>query len=331
MGQAQYFFNSANVEPKWQVEATHTEVSCIFDFDMIGDFDPSDGHKCIVQAYKAGSLIIALTESGPYERYAGSSSYTLHAASPYYFLELVLEGCSEVFLPDGTTLHIEGSALEIGSIDKQKRALRSKNKTLYVFLPKNEFAGLESRIEALVAGGGGDVLPPLLAEYLRSIVSVLPRATDEEMDRIGETTKSILRASFVYAQMGSKSKVDGAMLSRLDSIKADIRRNFLSPSVDLAELERRLNISRRKLHKIFEPEGGVASFIRSERLEIAWKEILLSRGRRPVHSIAEDLGFSDPSVFSRLFKAKYGHSPGTIRCLASDSPQISPSVLDSMF
>ncbi|HWS34930.1 MAG TPA: helix-turn-helix domain-containing protein [Actinoplanes sp.] len=75
------------------------------------------------------------------------------------------------------------------------------------------------------------------------------------------------------------------------------------------------HISVRRLHKLFEDQPfTVAALIRRRRLERCRAE--LTGGGRTVTAVAARWGFSDPTHFSKIFKAAYGYNA---RALMTDS------------
>ena len=81
----------------------------------------------------------------------------------------------------------------------------------------------------------------------------------------------------------------------------------------MANLCRRLGLSRSSLHRLFEQEGGVQAFIRERRLEAARLALGDPANREPIYAIAERLGFSDAAHLSRLFRERFGQSPSDFR------------------
>jgi AraC family transcriptional activator of pobA len=77
-------------------------------------------------------------------------------------------------------------------------------------------------------------------------------------------------------------------------------------AVDLAMSTSQLNrLSRRHL-------GASAKEVIQERLEIEARRLLLLTGRSAAQ-ISRDLGFTDPSYFTRFFRRRTGQSPAHFR------------------
>jgi AraC-like DNA-binding protein len=75
-----------------------------------------------------------------------------------------------------------------------------------------------------------------------------------------------------------------------------------------------LKVSLRYLHHAFAHQGTpVAATVRSLRLTRCAEALATSRGRRTIASIAQDWGFVDVPNFNRLFRGRFGCSPGDYR------------------
>jgi AraC-like DNA-binding protein len=101
------------------------------------------------------------------------------------------------------------------------------------------------------------------------------------------------------------------------TIRRYIDRNLRAPDLDAQKLADIFGVSRASLYRLFEPVGGVASYIRKARLNRAYQDIMDSEssGRR-VGSIAFALGFQNVSAFNRAFRDHYGVSPREARARA---------------
>jgi AraC-like DNA-binding protein len=75
------------------------------------------------------------------------------------------------------------------------------------------------------------------------------------------------------------------------------------PTLDVDGLNAVFGVSRASLYRLFEPTGGVASYIRRARLSRAFQEIAASEtSGRQIGPIVYALGFKNVSAFNRLFK-----------------------------
>lgn len=106
----------------------------------------------------------------------------------------------------------------------------------------------------------------------------------------------------------------GSPIASFIAIRRYIDQNIASPSLSAEKLSDLFGLSRASLYRLFEPVGGVGTYIRSARLSRAHQEIVAPQngGCRAGH-IAMRLGFPSPAAFNRLFKETYGVSPKEAR------------------
>jgi AraC-like DNA-binding protein len=153
----------------------------------------------------------------------------------------------------------------------------------------------------------------MLVSHLQKLRVMLNTASVSQGAILGKVVVDLLtysvsaaRESIVVAPAGR----DSATLMRACDI---IEARLGSPSLDIADLCRRLGISRSALYRLFEGQGGIQNYIRSRRLERV-KMILADpdNGAR-IGDLAELWGFSDAAHLSRLFRAQYDISPRDFR------------------
>jgi AraC-like DNA-binding protein len=97
-----------------------------------------------------------------------------------------------------------------------------------------------------------------------------------------------------------------------------LREHLSEAALGPEQLQRTFNVSRSAVYRRFQPRGGVAAFIRAERLRGCHAELIRPRTDRvPVSAIAGAFGFHNASHFSRLFRKTYGVSPSELAAPAA--------------
>jgi AraC-like DNA-binding protein len=144
-----------------------------------------------------------------------------------------------------------------------------------------------------------------LSEALRAISS-------EDAPRLARTLLDLLVVA-VHAAAHAERDAPPRMVGMAARARTEIRAHLESSSLNVASLCRRLNISRSTLHRLFEGEGGVQTYIRNSRLDAARIALLDSTNDERIGAIAERLGFSDAAHFSRLFRARFDETPSECR------------------
>lgn len=112
----------------------------------------------------------------------------------------------------------------------------------------------------------------------------------------------------------------GRNLVSLSLIKAAIERRLLEPALSPQALLDEFGITRSTLYRLFEPLGGVSAYITGRRLHYAFRR--MTDAVQPpfrISQLAFELGFSQPSAFTRAFKDFFGMSPTEVRALAAQS------------
>lgn len=127
------------------------------------------------------------------------------------------------------------------------------------------------------------------------VVAMIAKAITPLLEEQDTNAVQVSRASFV-------------------TIRRHIDKNLHSPTLDAARLAKTFGLSRAALYRLFEPVGGVASYIRRARLRRAYQEMISANvsGRR-IAPIAYGLGFKNISAFNRLFRSTFGVSPSEAR------------------
>ena len=79
-------------------------------------------------------------------------------------------------------------------------------------------------------------------------------------------------------------------------------------------IAKRFGLSRAALYRLFEPAGGVAGYIRKQRLDRAFQEITGGElSNRRISQIGHRFGFRNIHAFNRAFRKEYGMSPSDAR------------------
>lgn len=105
-------------------------------------------------------------------------------------------------------------------------------------------------------------------------------------------------------------------------IRRYIESNLGAHDLGVNKLVRTFGLSRASVYRLFEPLGGIASYIRSRRLERAHEEIGASGldGRR-IAPIAYGVGFRSIAAFNRAYQEAYACSPRESRALRAFGPK----------
>jgi AraC-like DNA-binding protein len=161
------------------------------------------------------------------------------------------------------------------------------------------------------AQGAGAPLYHALAGLDRSVAHLAPATAEQLGSGVAGLVGALLMERLRRAG-GDAAAPRHALLLR---IQAYARQHLDDPDLRPAELARRHNISLRYQQKLFHEQGlSPASWIRNERLARCRAELHDPRlAHLSVAAIGERSGLRGASYFGRLFRQRYGISPGAFR------------------
>jgi AraC-like DNA-binding protein len=178
-----------------------------------------------------------------------------------------------------------------------------------VAFPRDMTPGLSQRSLDECIGPRRHASARVLGSFLFSLVEELPKASPEDMARLAEATRAMI-VSMVDEQR-LPARTPSLARSRVErAIRANIASARLTPE-RIAEIA---GVSRSTLYRMFEAEGGVATYMRRLRLEGVRTDLAdPAKRQQPIARIAESWGFYCVSAFNRSFRAAFGMTPGDIR------------------
>ncbi|MEM8637338.1 MAG: AraC family transcriptional regulator [Cyanobacteria bacterium P01_G01_bin.54] len=103
----------------------------------------------------------------------------------------------------------------------------------------------------------------------------------------------------------------------LGAMQQYIQANLHRADLGVEALCRTYHCSRKTVHRIFSPCGGLRNYIRQQRLLRCFHILknLAPDSRLSVKAIAARWGFTNPTYFSRIFKQQFGRTPSELKSL----------------
>ncbi len=160
---------------------------------------------------------------------------------------------------------------------------------------------------------------PLNSPAARMLGGMLPRIaasadeiSAEDAPRLETALSSMLTACLTGLEMrpaSTRQQLEaarrGKVIALVDAALGDVE---LSPAL----LVKRSGISRSELYRCFAPIGGIARVIQQRRLRQAYRELVRADATAWVSRIGEEVGFYDPSSFTRAFRREFGCTPSEV-------------------
>jgi AraC-like DNA-binding protein/mannose-6-phosphate isomerase-like protein (cupin superfamily) len=158
------------------------------------------------------------------------------------------------------------------------------------------------------------------ARLLASHYAALALPTEPEMGSTEATIEAI--ADLVAAVAGGTADITAGVERAerhlyLTMIKRHIANNLETDALTTDELCRHFQISRATLYRLFEADDGLAHYVREQRLNLAFRQLLSPAAQDTrLIDLAVGMRFSSDSTFIRAFRRKFGLTPGELRELA---------------
>jgi AraC-like DNA-binding protein len=159
----------------------------------------------------------------------------------------------------------------------------------------------------------------LVADHIAQLTREADRLSlDPAAATLGAASIELARALLASAAHDEQQSRAALTETLLTQIRAHVRQHLRDPELRAASIAAAHNISVRQLYKLCaHADFSLEQWIISQRLEGARAELARPGGsRRSVAMIARRWGFSDPTHFTRRFRAAYGLAPRDWRRIA---------------
>ena len=154
----------------------------------------------------------------------------------------------------------------------------------------------------------------VIGAAIRAFAGVAPKLNSVEFDALADGLLALAAKTIAPILQRIANATAAPPLATFVAIRRHIDQNLVSPGLCANSIAAAFGLSRASLYRLFEPAGGIATYIRKARLNRAFQEITAGEfSNRRIGQIAYRLGFKNVSAFSRLFHEVYGVAPGAAR------------------
>ena len=164
---------------------------------------------------------------------------------------------------------------------------------------------------------GSSASGALIGACLATLADYADSMSVAEMDALAGGTISLI-ASALRPILEPQRKSGGHVLASFANVRRFIDTNPASPALETDKLAGNFGLSRASLYRLFALVGGVAAYIRRERLRHVFRDISAAEHANVRFAgLARRWGFKDTSTFNRAFRQTFGISPGEARAAAA--------------
>ncbi|WP_376099911.1 helix-turn-helix domain-containing protein [Roseomonas sp. CCTCC AB2023176] len=316
-------FSTGDVPEEKQFAAWRDECSSVI--EMRNALGTGPGFAARYEMWKLGSFALSTAQT-PAASYARTRAAIRRDGIDHWVLAIVRRGTFAVRTASGDVVRVPAGVPTIFSLAEVSEAQRSDIDWLCLYFPREMFPDFAPTLDRCCNRPVPSTMGQLLAAYLDDLRGRLPSMTEQDLPRLVEATRAMIAACVTpppEARLAATVQLDQA---RMERVRRAIRQNLRSPTLTPNRLCRTVGMSRSQLYRLFEPIGGVARYIQSERLREAYRALGDARDTRDIHRIGEDLGFFDPSTFSRTFRKAFGCTPTDLRLAAQSGERSAPVI-----
>lgn len=171
----------------------------------------------------------------------------------------------------------------------------------------------------------GEPRNALMKSHLQMMYAEAPHIGMADQTAVVQGTAALLAACVAPSLEGRGGPSPSEAVTTLHLIRRAIDNRLDDRDLEPEKLAKQFGLSRASIYRLFEPLGGVRSYIQQRRLMRAY-QLLSSPSHfdESIAAIATKVGFSESTTFSRAFRNLYRMAPSDVRAAAKKGFQ-SPS------
>lgn len=158
----------------------------------------------------------------------------------------------------------------------------------------------------------------LFSNFVATLFSVAPTLTPVDASLSVRTLLDLAAMAFNGIALKTGDLPELAQQAELMRVQNYIKERLSSPALEPDSVAEGVGMSRARLYRLFAPIGGVADYIREQRLRRCLADLLSAQHvHRQIADVAYRWGFSDPVSFAKAFKQRFGRTPSEARDAAA--------------
>lgn len=304
------YFDTGQQSGNAAFEQWQERVAGFFDSEPVAHGDTA--FRVDVTSWHFGDLIASRANYGA----RGQSRTAKRIRSDqidHYKLLLPLAGATRVDA-NGRRIHLRPGQLMISDMSRPERYVAEQGASVMLIVPRERLDAVLPRavdLHGVVPQGASAMM---LAMQLRSLTDQAGGVRQSESSSLSQSLVHLVAAAIAptMARLADDAR-QSVERTLLRQICQQIDRNLQDESLTPAALAVQFKLSRATLYRLFEPLGGVATYIKEKRLARIHGMLASPEHRHHLSRLAELHGFSDASTLSKSFKQHFGYSPSEVR------------------
>lgn len=292
--------NEETVPAEHRFAAFRDRVAPLFDPGPVGD---DKDFKCSIKTYLVDGVIVDRRQRFSPLTLRRTTGHLRNGTSDWVTVRFHHQGGFRGQAGRDTTLDLNPDRIGILDLAEPFAAWSDPSDSTRIAVPKDRID------EAAITGPAGSLdRSSTRGRVLDAAVGGLWRKLETgTADKAADLAGGIVETINTILKPGDFTPTDHDLaLAMQDLIKANL--SDLDLGVD--SLPAQFHCSRATVYRLFEKHGGVATYIRDQRLLRCFEELTRpAKLPRRISEVATRWGFENPSHFNRIFKAKFGMPP----------------------
>lgn len=281
----------------------------------IFETQPAEGpFRMSIEAYNLSSIVLG-TITTVAQRYERSRRLIHKTGSDHYLIQVYRSGGCQG-LNGHREFEIQPGDVSILDLSQVAESEAAQAEMFNLVIPRallDQALGARLDLAGLVIPAQKG-MASLLGDYFRCLERRLPTIHPSQLQTVIHTTVGLLAPCIQAEAQPSQSLQEEINCAHILRIKRFIAHNLADERLSPGWIADHFKLSRATLYRLFKGSGGVAGYIRSARLERAYRALLdPARAHLSIAEIAEAHGFACPAHFSRLFSQVFGLCPQAAR------------------
>jgi AraC-like DNA-binding protein len=290
-------------------------------FDVVPHDLPRHGFRAASQSWQISGCMLSRVRA-PAIRVERNITHVHRNPLHHWVITLSRHATSMISSGD-TTLCVPPGTPFVVSLADELTSERPEDLRLQLYLSRDRFADLAPALDRARGTILNTALGSLLSDYLILLERTLPDVAADDLPRLRDAIGAMVAACLAPEQDRAALAEPQIDLVRLERVRHVVRRYLRSAALGPRLLCRSLGMSRSKLYRLMDSEGGVSRYIQRQRLLEAYAALSDPSVDGPITAIAEGLCFADTSGFSRAFRREFGVSPSDVRAASRTGPKLS--------